>query len=180
MTLRQKRMTFLQIQMLSRSKMEGILFEVLRYVTMVINMVQVCRRYFNQPRQAVLEYYLSFDNIQFDPTDEIVPSGCIYVCEYLDTDRHIRAIVQYQGERIRGFTPQKNGKAPWLWVGDITSEEVDITEQLNKFVVPGNRITHDLIYHVSGIGHAQYMKRESLEIVDFHEEGIVIEEDDSL
>lgn len=162
--------------------MEGILFEVLRYVTMVINMVQVCRRYFSEPGQIVVEHYLSFDNVPFSADDRVVPAGCVYVCEYLDTHKKHKAIVQYEHEVIKQAVPRKNARTPWIWIGDINSE-TDLTEALSKFMVPDNKITYDLLNHLLPMNEnvsIQYIDKESVEFVEFPEEGIVIREDDSV
>ena len=156
-----------------------ILFEILRYVTFAINMVQMCRRSFCSPGDKLLNYYLSYHGEEWTEHDKIVPKDCVYVCEYVFYDMGRRALVQYEGEEIRKTISMRKGKAPWVWIGDITTER-ELTGELAKFIVHGNVIKYELLnqlmdFHIDT--NIQYMDSTSLELKDFPEEGIVIEAD---
>lgn len=162
--------------------MDNILFEILRWATFAINMVQACRRSFYQPGDKFLEYYLSFDNVEWSENDTIVPKDCVYVCEYMFNDRTRKALVQYEGETIKNSISFKKGKAPWIWIGDITTER-ELTSELAKFIVHGNVIKYDLLeqlmdFHIDT--QIQYIDPMSLDFHDFPEEGIVIQADDTV
>lgn len=159
-----------------------ILFEIVRYATMIVNMVQACRRSFYNPGDKLLEYYLSYHGEEWTEHDQIVPRDCVYVCEYVFNDMCRRALVQYEGEEIRKTITMRKGKAPWIWIGDITTER-ELTSEMKKFIVPGNVIKYELInqlmdFHVDT--QIQYIDPVSLEFKDFPEDGIVIEEDDTV
>lgn len=167
--------------MLLRHKMD-ILFEIVRYATMIIGMVQACRRSFYNPGDKMLEYYLSFHNEEWTSEDKIVRKDCVYVCEYLFNDKSRKAVVQYEGEEIKKTLTMRKGKTPWVWIGDITTER-EITSDLAKFIVAGNVIKYELLnqlmdFHVDT--QIQYIDPVSLEFKDFPEDGIVIEADDSV
>ncbi len=162
--------------------MNSILFEILRYATLAINMVQSCRRSFYTPGDKMLEYYLSFYNEEWSSEDRIVPRDCVYVCEYLFNDKSRKALVQYEGEEIKKTLSMRKGKAPWIWIGDATSER-ELTSELAKFIVAGNVIKYELVnqlmdFHIDTC--IQYIDPVSLDCKDFPEEGIVIEADESL
>lgn len=156
-----------------------ILFEILRWATIAINFVQACRRSFYSPGDKFLEYYLSFDNVEWSENDKIVPKDCVYVCEYMFNDRTRKAIVQYEGETIKNAISFKKGKAPWIWIGDITTER-ELTSELAKFVVHGNVIKYELLNQLMDFQtdtQIQYIDPVSLDFHDFPEEGIVIQAD---
>lgn len=159
--------------------MDNILFEILRYVTFAISLVQACRRSFYEPGDIMLEYYLSFHNEEWIEHDTIVPKDCVYVCEYLDKEKKRKATVQYEGEQIRHDVSTRKGKTPWVWIGDITTER-ELTSELAKFIVHGNVIKYELLnqlmdFHVDT--QIQYIDPVSLDFHDFPEEGIVIQAD---
>lgn len=159
-----------------------ILFEILRYVTFAINMVQSCRRSFYNPGDIMLEYYLSFHNEEWTEHDKIVPRECVYVCEYLDKQKDRKATVQYEGEQIKHDVSPRKGKTPWIWIGDITTE-TELTSQLQKFIVPGNVIKYELLNQLMDFQEdtqIQYIDPISLDFQDFPEDGIVIQADGSV
>lgn len=162
--------------------MNSLLFELLRYGTMVIDMIQSCRRYFYTTGVPQITYYLSFDHTEFNPNDEFVPDGCVYVCEYMDDNKQRKAIVRYEGERITTLMPSGVAFSPWLWIGD-TATETELTYAIEKFLVCGNRIRYELLYHLMNFDNSttiQYIDRQSLDLRDFPEEGIVIRANDSI
>jgi hypothetical protein len=159
-----------------------ILFEIVRYATMIVNMVQACRRSFYSPGDKLLEYYLSYHGEEWNSEDTIVPKDCVYVCEYLFNDKSRKAIVQYEGEVMKKTLTMRKGKTPWIWIGDITAER-ELTSEMQKFIVHGNVIKYELLnqlmdFHIDT--QIRYMDSTSLEFKDFPEDGIVIEEDDSV
>lgn len=162
--------------------MNSLLFELLRYATMILDAIQSCRRHFYTTGVPQIVYYLSFDNTQFNPGDDVVPPGCVYVCEYMDDKNQRRAIVRYEGESTTTSMPTVPAFSPWLWIGDTTTE-TELTHVLEKFLVCGNLIRYELLYHLMNFDNStsiQYIDRQSLDLRDFPEEGIVIREDDSV
>lgn len=156
-----------------------IVLEFLRVLTMLTNMFYQCRRYLFQKEGFVSEYYLCFDGTQPDEATTRVPEDCVHVQVYETDSMEKRAVVTYDGEEIvykrpTGFV---RIRSPWLWIGDMDSE-TDLTETLQMYHVPGNKIHYDLLVHLLKFGEntaIQYLDTKTLQLVDFPEEGIVIE-----
>ena len=114
----------------------------------------------------------------FDPEMTIVPEGCIYTEEWYDTHGNNRIKLLYEGQTIPHtweHTPfEKEPIRPWIWVGNVQSE-TDLTRVLDKYLVVGNRITHELIEHVLPGRQLAYMDK-TFKQLDFPGDGIVIEE----
>jgi len=65
-------------------------------------------------------------------------------------------------------------KKPWIWIG---SSNINMTEELEKFLVNGNLITLDILSYVNkDIQEWEYLTDE-LEMKKFPSEGIVISDD---
>jgi hypothetical protein len=71
----------------------------------------------------------------------------------------------------------KKEKAPWLWIGGLTTMEdtKDCTLALEPYIVSGNKITLDLLYHIdSSITEWRYLDSATFDHVQFPDEGITI------
>ena len=131
-------------------------------------------------------YFLSEDGDHENvlQQDKIVPSGWVYVEEWVDIKGHKKAIVRYEHEEIpHHWTTSPFGMAsavcPWVWVGDKETE-IDLTRTFDKFLVPGNRITVDLVSKlIKMTDHTNliYIETKTFKHVKFPGEGITIQAD---
>jgi hypothetical protein len=126
-------------------------------------------RYFLNHPSTDLEAYLT------------VPQGAIYIEEWV-CEQTKRCVVRYAGETIpRTWTESpftKNPRTPWVWVGDRETE-IDLTRTFNKFLVVGNRITHELVealIRVTPKTKLIYIESGTFKELDFPGEGLTIEE----
>lgn len=154
-----------------------IVIEVLRVLTIIGNALHECRRYVCRRRGLITEYYLSFDGDQPDEIASRVPEDYVHIQIYETDAMEKKAIVTYDGEEIVYARPTaRRARSPWLWIGDLDSG-TDLTEALEMYCVPGNKIHYDLLVHLLRFGKntsIQYLTK-TLQMVDFPEEGIVIE-----
>jgi hypothetical protein len=65
-----------------------------------------------------------------------------------------------------------NLKRPWVWIG---GEGRNMMDEVEEYVVPGNRITLKVLNMIANI-HWQYCSAETLEILDFPSEGFIIDD----
>jgi hypothetical protein len=109
-----------------------------------------------------------------------VPSGTFHI-EQWEKDGDLRRYVTHEEDEIIPYEgdPFRPIKKPWLWIGNKRDDSFDITDQLRQYLVPGNRVTPQLIEHVLHFDDIQYMNTRSFEVVKFPEEGIVLEADDT-
>ena len=159
-----------------------LLLEFLRVLTMVSNVFYECRRYLFRREGMISEYYLSFDGTQVEEETTRVPEECVHVQVYMTDGLEKRAVVTYEGEEIvyKRPTSYVRIRSPWLWIGDSTTE-TSLTEALQMYHVPGNKIHYDLLVHLMKFNEntkIQYLHPRTLQMVDFPEEGIVIEADE--
>lgn len=113
-----------------------------------------------------------------------VPTGWVYIEEWIDVKGHKKMIALYEGETIPTHWEVSPfdlppAKCPWVWVGDKETE-IDLTRTFDKFLVPGNVITVDLVSKLIKItDHTKliYIESGTLKEVEFPGEGITIEAD---
>lgn len=127
-------------------------FEILRYTTMVFNKCIVLWNSVWQWYDAIpdhqphRQYFLSTTH-QFNPSYLRVPAGCVYIEEWVQNGEK-KCVVRYENDVIPAawvLTPfEQHARCPWIWVGDRATE-IDLTRTFNKFLVPGNRITIELV-----------------------------------
>ena len=126
-------------------------------------------------------YFLSTTE-EYDESYERVPEDAVYVEEWVHRGEK-KCVVRYEGEEIpktwevSPFT--QTAKCPWIWVGDKATE-IDLTRTFAKFLVPGNRITMDLVLHLIQMTDAtelMYIDAKTFNEQKFPGDGIVIEED---
>ena len=71
---------------------------------------------------------------------------------------------------------EQHAQCPWIWVGDRATE-IDLTRTFNKFLVPGNRITLDLVERLIQINDRTdlvYIERGTFRELKFPGEGLLI------
>lgn len=156
-----------------------------------IHILGICMNYINilyswcrrASHPTVSEYLLSFDNTEFDRTMTRVPEDCVYVQRWIDETGAKKAWVLYEGEEIiprtYPFDLRTKAHVPWIWIGDV-QKEIDLTEPLAPFMLPGNRIDYDLLVHLIQFDETtkiQYIDKETLNFIDFPEHAIVIDEE---
>lgn len=127
-------------------------FEILRYTTMVYDRVflawtSLCEWYEAIPETRPHRQYFLSTSHEFNDSYLRVPPGCVYLEEWVKRGEK-KCVVRYENEIIPGAwfrTPfDQHARCPWIWVGDRATE-IDLTRTFNKFLVPGNRITLDLV-----------------------------------
>lgn len=140
------------LKMMSNYYLRIVAYEFLRYATLTYNAVReywnrILDWYYYTPTvQPSRRYFLS-DTHTFNDSYLKVPPGAVYIEEWI---RHgeKKCVVRYPNDVIPSvwiLTPfDQNARCPWLWVGDKETE-IDLTRTFNKFLVPGNRITIDLV-----------------------------------
>jgi len=130
-------------------------------------------------------YYLCAENehIAFDEGDTRVPENCVYVEEWVDAHGHKKCVIAYEGDPIpKKWTTNPfdmPAKCPWVWVGDRETE-IDLTRTFNKFLVPGNHITLDLVLkliHVTNRTNLIYIESGTFKEIKFPGSGITIKAD---
>ena len=111
----------------------------------------------------------------------VVPEGAIYIEEWIDNGQK-KNVVRYPGDPIpqMWLSPPyfRNAKTPWVWVGDRETE-IDLTRTFNRFLVVGNRITHDLVkklINVTDRTNLIYIESGTFRELKFPGDGLVIEE----
>lgn len=161
----------------------ALLFEILRYVTLVYNLLSKYWELFvgGYTGYSVRKYFLSDDD-EFDDSYTRVPEGAVFVEEWTNKNGKKLCYIRYEGEEIPEFDNPFNKKlarCPWLGIGDEDTE-IDLTRTFNKFLVPGNRIQLDLIeklIHITEKTKLNYIDAKTLEMKKFPGDGILIEED---
>jgi len=159
-------------------------FEVLRYTTMVYN---TCMRLWTtvwewQDSMPTLiphrQYFLSTTH-QFSPSHLRVPEGCVYIEEWVQNGEK-KCVVRYENDVIPAAWVQnpfdQHARCPWIWVGDRATE-IDLTRTFNKFLVPGNRITIDLVEKLIQINDRTdlvYIETGTFRELKFPGEGLLI------
>jgi hypothetical protein len=130
-------------------------------------------------------YYLCAENEHhsFDEVDTRVPEDSVYVEEWVDTHGHKKCVVAYEGDPIpKKWTTNPfdiRAKCPWVWVGDRETE-IDLTRTFNKFLVPGNQITLDLVLkliHITNRTNLIYIESGTFKEIKFPGSGITIKAD---
>lgn len=136
------------------------------------------------PTQPSKVYFLS-DSEQYDESYTRVPEDAVYIEEWTHRTEK-KFVVRYEGDEIpprSGGSPfVQRARCPWIWIGDKTTE-IDLTKTFQKFLVPGNRITMDLIVKLILVTDAtslMYIDAKTFNEEKFPEEGILIEADDSI
>jgi len=110
----------------------------------------------------------------------VVPTDNVYIEEWMDTKGHKKMTVRYTGETIPTSwekTPFDGmpAKCPWVWVGDRETE-VDLTRKFDTFLVPGNRITSELVSKMADTSLI-YIETKTFNQIKFPGDGITIEAD---
>ena len=159
----------------------GVFFEIVRNLTRAYSAIGQVRSWCLCRKRSVPydQYFLSQTHIS-DGGYTRVPEGAIYIEEWSEGGVHKRT-VRYGGDEIPTSwtsTPfDKSPYCPWIWIG-IRETEQDLTDMLDEFLVPGNRITLDLIEWISGSRDIIYMDRVSFNEHSFPSNGILIDEND--
>ena len=130
------------------------------------------------------QYYLTSYGRQDFKGEEIVPEDCVYIEEWIDTKGIKKMMVLYEDEEIPttwAVSPfdMAPAKCPWVWVGDRETE-IDLTRTFDKFLVPGNVITIELVSRLIKITEYTsliYIETKTFNQVKFPGEGITIELD---
>jgi hypothetical protein len=158
-------------------------FESLRYATMAWTSIvswwtSFWEWYFWTPElRPIRQYFYSDTDV---PEDAVtVPEGAIYIEEWM-WNGYKRCVVRYPGDPIPTEWPAhpcvQTAKCPWIWVGDRNTE-IDLTQTFAKFLVPGNRITMDLVeklIRVTDRTRLVYIEYGSFEEKEFPGEGLLI------
>jgi len=129
-------------------------------------------------------YYLTSEGRRNFEGEDVVPKDCVYIEEWIDTKGYKKMTVLYEKEEIPiGWIvspfDMPPAKCPWVWVGDRETE-IDLTRTFDKFLVPGNRLTVDLVSKLIKItDHTSliYIETKTFNQVKFPGEGITIETD---
>lgn len=127
-------------------------------------------------------YFLTQDSREEYENQTVVPTGYVYIEEWVDTRGHKKARVLYETQPIpRPTSPFSlpSVRCPWVWVGDLETE-IDLTRTFDKFLVPKNRITQDLVSRLVTItDHTNlvYVETRTFNRIKFPGDGIVIHED---
>lgn len=163
--------------------LQMLTFEMLRYATMAWTFAvdlwdSFWDWYFWTPSLSpTRRYFLSDDEITMDVS--IVPPNAIYVEEWV-ANGHKKCVVRYPGDPVPyewDVSPhQLTAKCPWIWVGDRTTE-IDLTQTFSRFLVPGNRITMELVEKLIRITentNLVYIEYGSFEEKKFPGDGLVI------
>jgi len=114
-----------------------------------------------------------------------VPTGWVYIEEWMDTKGRKKMIALYEGETIpTSWTHSPfelpHARCPWVWVGDKETE-IDMTRTFDKFLVPGNQIRMELVEKLIKITdhtHLIYIESGTLNEIEFPGDGITIESDE--
>jgi hypothetical protein len=103
----------------------------------------------------------------------------VYIEEWVQNGEK-KSVVRYENEVIPAAwvrTPfDQHARCPWIWVGDRATE-IDLTRTFNKFLVPGNRITIDLVERLIQINDRTdlvYIETGSFRELKFPGEGVLI------
>jgi hypothetical protein len=161
-------------------------FETLRYATLAWTMT--CDLWYafwdwyhsvpeSRPAQR---YFLTLTGTDdFQGTETTVPEGVIYVEEWIQNGTK-KCVVRYPGDAIPDtweISPLVlTAKCPWIWVGDRNTE-IDLTQTFAKFLVPGNRITMDLVERLIRVTEQTrlvYIEYGSFEEKEFPGDGLLI------
>jgi len=96
-------------------------------------------------RGVISRKYLLGEYEEFDESMTHVPEDCIYVEEWVKGKETRRRII-YELEEITPYVgnPFDTFRLPWTWIGDV-STDVDITDAVSKYLMPGNEIRLDLL-----------------------------------
>jgi len=118
--------------------------------------------------------------------ETVVPAGVV-LCEKIEAvsidDRKTRYKVWNEGDRVVMSTMEdkirllhSRGNLPWLWIGgDNNFVSQDRTRLVEPFVVPGNRITEELLKDIDPlITKWNYIDIATFKEVEFPKEGITI------
>lgn len=112
---------------------------------------------------------------------DTVPFNMVYIEEWIDTRGHVKALVSYENDLIPivwGMSPfdKPPAKCPWVWVGDKETE-VDLTRTFDKFLVPGNVLTNELVSRLTKSTTLIYIETKTFNAIKFPGDGITIEAD---
>jgi hypothetical protein len=149
-------------------------------------------------KDKYLEYkYATDENAELKPTDRyflsskgredhfnsfgVVPTDWVYIEEWNDIRGHKKMIARYPGDKIPSEWTETPfdlppAKCPWVWVGDRETE-VDLTRTFDKFLVPGNLLTTELVSKLTDQKNLIYIETKTFNQIKFPGDGITIEED---
>lgn len=133
---------------------------------------------FFAPFETATRKYLLSDDYEFEEDMTRVPEDSIYVEEWNRGEERRRRIL-YEGEEISQYEgdPFKPYKNPWVWIGDTTTG-VDLTEAVERYLMPGNTIALDLLFRFircTGDTQLMFVDPRTMEPTKFPAEGVRIE-----
>lgn len=172
------------LKMMNNRFLRAIAYECIRYATMAYNTVtqvwnKVVDWYYYIPQvQPNRRYFLS-ETHTFNDSYLKVPPNTVYIEEWIRNGEK-KCVVRYSDEVIPARwirTPfDQNARCPWIWVGDRATE-IDLTRTFNKFLVPGNRITIELVEKLIQMNDRTdllYIESGTFRELKFPGEGILI------
>jgi hypothetical protein len=137
-------------------------------------------RWFEDTRDLFVDYWYPethyryyLDGGEVEHAETVVPAGKVLVEEWTRGIQK-RARLLYEGDAITPYEedPWVPVLNPWLWIGD-QEREIDLTDTLQKYVMPGNFIMYDLLTHyVDHVESVTYLDPRSLSFLKFPVEGI--------
>ncbi len=135
--------------------------------------------YFAVPELSPHRQYFLSTTHEFNNSYLRVPPGCVYIEEWVKRGEK-KCVVRYENDIIPGAwirTPfDQHARCPWIWVGDRATE-IDLTRTFNKFLVPGNRITLELVDKLIQINDRTdlvYIETGTFKELKFPGEGLLI------
>jgi hypothetical protein len=144
------------------------------------SLVNQLNSYYQVPLSVVMQcdrvYFLGpYDG---DGEETHVPEDTILVQEFRRGNL-LRRVITYDGLEIASYDgdPFRPVRVPWVWIGDDTTD-VDLTSTISKYLVPGNLITLELIYHFISVNENTrivYVDSRTFKEHPFPAEGIRIE-----
>jgi hypothetical protein len=115
-----------------------------------------------------------------------VPDGVVFIekIEAVSLDeRNVKYKVWNSGDRVRSMSLEdqmnvlnSRSSYPWLWIGGVSYyKSQDKTSAVDPYLVPGNKITLDLLNSIDGtISNWHYVDPVTFKEIEFPEDGITI------
>lgn len=163
--------------------LRSVAFEALRYATLAWTLTKSSWEMFwdwyswTPELRPSRRYFYADAEVPQDI--DTVPENAIYVEDWIWKGQK-KCVVRYPGDPIPtawDISPhQQTAKCPWIWVGDRNTE-IDLTQTFAKFLVPGNRISMELVeklIRVTDQTNLVYIEYGSFEEKKFPGDGLVI------